>query len=161
MIRIDSPAVWSPPLVVFLVLCLLGASAAWADDESIPGNSPAAPDMFVLPLPSGLSPEQSSAAKKIIAEAEPRLTALRREMNATLFELHNLSFAVDTPPEELGILGRRLVTTRNAILEALQQLCRRLEQEAGFNPGLEFRRACLFRHSGHCGHRTACTASPQ
>ena len=160
MIRVDSPAVWAPPVVFFIVLCLLGASAVLADDESIPGNAPTASE-FVLPLPPDLSPEQSSAAKKIITEAETQLTALRREMKATLFELHNLSFAVETPPEELGILGRRLVATRNAILAELQQLCRRLEQEAGFNPGLEFRRTCVFQHSGHCGHRAACATSPR
>ena len=147
-----APAVWAPPLAGLFVLYFLAVSFALADDTALADSAPAAPETFVLPLPSNLSPEQYETAKAILAEAEPRLTELRQQMNAILLELHNLSFAVDTPPEELGILGRRLVGARNAIVEEVQRVCHRLEQEAGFNPKVEFRRACTFRHPRHCGH---------
>lgn len=151
-----APAEWTPPLACLLVLCFLTAPFALADDAVVSDSAPTVPETFMLPLPSHLSPEQRETAKAILTEAEPRLTALRQEMNAILSELHNLSFAVDTPPDELGILGRRLVSIRNAIVEEVQRVCHRLEQEAGFNPRLEFRRACMFRHSRHCGHGAPC-----
>lgn len=154
-----APAVWAPPLAGLLALYFLVAPFALADDATASDKASTAPETFILPLPSTLSPEQYETAKAILTEAEPRLTALRHQMNAILSELHNLSFAVDTPPEELGILGRRLVGARNAIVEELQRVCHRLEQEAGFNPQVEFRRACMFRHSRHCDHGAPCASA--
>lgn len=145
--------------------------APMRDDASLPAVSPASPAMpqengpapragndaeapaFFLPLPENLRPEQRKAALAIIAEAEPRLSALHREMSNTLVKLHDLSFAEDTPPEELGILGRKLVGTRNAILMELKTLCEKLEHETGFNPGWGSRRTCAFRQPGDHAHR--------
>lgn len=103
-------------------------------------SSSRGPKDFFLPLPPGLPLEQQRTARTIIAEAEPRIRELHQQMSETLLQLHNLSFAPETPPEELGILGRRLVAARNAIIEELKSLSARLEKEAGFDPGWDSRR---------------------
>ncbi len=100
------------------------------------------PQGFSLPLPPDLPLEQQQTALIIIGEVEPRIRELHQQMRETLLQLHNLSFAPETPPEELGILGRRLVAARNAIIEEIQHLSARLEKEAGFDPGWDSRRIC-------------------
>ena len=50
-----------------------------------------------MPLPPNLTPEQQQAALAIMREAEPYLTVIHIQLRQTLVELHNLSFASDTP----------------------------------------------------------------
>lgn len=40
-------------------------------------------------------------------EAEPYLTVIHIQLRQTLVELHNLSFASDTPPDALAVIGRQ------------------------------------------------------
>ena len=54
--------------------------------------------LFAMPLPPNLTPEQQQAALAIMREAEPYLTVIHIQLRQTLVELHNLSFASDTPP---------------------------------------------------------------
>ena len=91
--------------------------------------------LFAMPLPADLTPQQQQAALAIMREAEPHLTILHRQLRQTLAELHNLSFASDTPPDALAVIGRRLIRLRSEALRELQRLSGRMEQLAGFNPG--------------------------
>lgn len=102
--------------------------------------SPYNTKLFALPLPQNLNAEQREAALAILAEAEPRLTALHRDLSQTLLELHNLSYASDTPPDALGILGSKLVRLRNQIFKELRAISQKMEQQAGFNPGWGIRK---------------------
>ena len=68
-------------------------------------------------------------------EAEPQLTVLHMKLRQTLVELHNLSFASDTPPDALAVIGRRLIRLRAEAMRELQRLSARMEKMAGFNPG--------------------------
>ena len=65
--------------------------------------------LFAMPLPPNLTPEQQQAALAIMREAEPYLTVIHIQLRQTLVELHNLSFASDTPPDALAVIGRRLI----------------------------------------------------
>lgn len=102
--------------------------------------SPYNTKLFALPLPQNLNAKQREIALSILTEAEPRLTTLHKDLSQTLLELHNLSYASDTPPDALGVLGSRLVRLRNEILKELRSISQRIEQQAGFNPGWGLRK---------------------
>lgn len=138
-----------------------GMISTQSDGESYMEGETGRSGVFFLPLPANLPPEQRKAALAVIEEAEPKLTALHQQMSSTLMELHNLSFAEDTPPEQLTTLGRKLVTTRNAILLELKALCGKLERNAGFNPGWGSQRTCTFRHQRDCEHQQHSYSSAQ
>lgn len=91
--------------------------------------------LFALPLPADLTPKQQQIALAIMREAEPHLTVLHLQLRQTLTELHNLSFASDTPPDALAVIGRRLIRLRAEAMRELQRLSVRMEKMAGFNPG--------------------------
>lgn len=91
--------------------------------------------LFAMPLPADLTPQQQQAALAVLREAEPHLTVLHMQLRQTLVELHNLSFASDTPPDALAMIGRKLIRIRNEAVRELQRLSDRMEQLAGFNPG--------------------------
>lgn len=91
--------------------------------------------LFAMPLPPDLTPRQQRIALALMREAEPSLTVLHRRLRQTLVELHNLSFASDTPPDALADLGRRLIRLREEAMRELQRLSAQMEKLAGFNPG--------------------------
>ena len=91
--------------------------------------------LFAMPLPSDLTPEQQQAALAIMREAEPCLTVIHMQLRQTLTELHNLSFASDTPPDALAVIGRKLIRLRAEAMRELQRLSSQMEKIAGFNPG--------------------------
>lgn len=91
--------------------------------------------LFALPLPPDLTPEQQKAALALMREAEPYLTVIHMQLRQTLTELHNLSFASDTPPDALAVIGRKLIHLRAEALRELQHLSSQMEKIAGFNPG--------------------------
>lgn len=91
--------------------------------------------LFAMPLPADLTPRQQRIALAIMREAEPSLTVLHRQLRQTLVELHNLSFASDTPPDALAALGRRLILLREKAMRELQRVSAQMEKLAGFNPG--------------------------
>lgn len=91
--------------------------------------------LFAMPLPADLTPRQQQIALAIMREAEPQLTVLHMKLRQTLAELHNLSFASDTPPDALAVIGRRLIRLRAEAMRELQRLSARMETMAGFNPG--------------------------
>lgn len=91
--------------------------------------------LFAMPLPADLTPQQQQIALAIMREAEPHLTVLHTKLRQTLVELHNLSFASDTPPDALAVIGRRLIRLRAEAMRELQRLSARMEKMAGFNPG--------------------------
>lgn len=91
--------------------------------------------LFAMPLPADLTPRQQQIALAIMREAEPQLTVLHMKLRQTLVELHNLSFASDTPPDALAVIGRRLIRLRAEAMRELQRLSARMETMAGFNPG--------------------------
>lgn len=68
-------------------------------------------------------------------EAEPYLTVIHIQLRQTLVELHNLSFASDTPPDALAVIGRRLIRLRTEAIRELQRISAQMEKLAGFNPG--------------------------
>ena len=90
--------------------------------------------LFAMPLPPDLSREQRQIALRLMQEARPRLSRLHDQLCTTLKELHNISFAADTPPDALIALGRQLVQIRGAILQEMQRLSLLVEKEAHFNP---------------------------
>ena len=91
--------------------------------------------LFAMPLPADLTPQQQQAALAVMREAEPYLTVLHMQLRQTLVELHNLSFASDTLPDALAVIGRRLIRLRNEAARELQRVSNRMEKLAGFNPG--------------------------
>ena len=91
--------------------------------------------LFAMPLPANLTPEQQQAALAIMREAEPYLTVIHIQLRQTLVELHNLSFASDTPPDALAVIGRRLIRLRSEAIRELQRISIQMEKLAGFNPG--------------------------
>ena len=91
--------------------------------------------LFAMPLPPNLTPEQQQAALAIMREAEPYLTVIHIQLRQTLVELHNLSFASDTPPDALAVIGRRLIRLRTEAIRELQRISAQMEKLAGFNPG--------------------------
>ncbi len=91
--------------------------------------------LFAMPLPADLTPKQQQIALAIMREAEPQLTVLHMKLRQTLVELHNLSFASDTPPDALAVIGRLLIRLRAEAMRELQRLSARMEKMAGFNPG--------------------------
>ena len=91
--------------------------------------------LFAMPLPADLTPEQQKAALAIMREAEPCLTIIHIQLRQTLAELHNLSFASDTPPDALAVIGRKLIRLRAEALCELQRISAQMEKIAGFNPG--------------------------
>ena len=91
--------------------------------------------LFAMPLPQNLTPRQRQTALELMREAEPRLSVMHTQLRTTLEELHNLSFAADTPPDARANLGRRLVKLRNDITLEMRRLSLLMEKEAGFNPG--------------------------
>lgn len=91
--------------------------------------------LFAMPLPQNLTPTQRQIALELMREAEPRLSVMHEQLRATLEELHNLSFASDTPPDALANLGKKLVRLRNDILLEMRQLSLKMKERAGFNPG--------------------------
>lgn len=99
-----------------------------------------------FPLPQNLSSIQRQIAQSILAEETPKISAMQQKMQHTLGELRNLSFRLDTPPEQLGVLGQQLVNNKNAVLEGVKRLSKRMEKEAGFNPGWESRRRTYIFH---------------
>ena len=122
--------------------------------EAFPGFSPDAPSkcpaltpqqahdgsrfdsrLFAMPLPQNLTPEQQQAALAIMREAEPCLTVIHIQLRQTLTELHNLSFASDTPPDALAVIGRKLIRLRTEAIRELQRISAQMEKLAGFNPG--------------------------
>ena len=122
--------------------------------EAFPGCSPEAPSkcpalaprqaqdgsrfdsrLFAMPLPQNLTPEQQQAALAIMREAEPCLTVIHIQLRQTLTELHNLSFASDTPPDALAVIGRKLIRLRTEAIRELQRISAQMEKLAGFNPG--------------------------
>lgn len=91
--------------------------------------------LFAMPLPTNLTPEQQQAALAIMREAEPYLTVIHIQLRQTLVELHNLSFASDTPPDALAVIGRKLIRLRTEAIRELQRISAKMEKLAGFNPG--------------------------
>lgn len=91
--------------------------------------------LFAMPLPQNLTPEQQQAALAIMREAEPCLTVIHIQLRQTLTELHNLSFASDTPPDALAVIGRKLIRLRTEAIRELQRISAQMEKLAGFNPG--------------------------
>ncbi len=91
--------------------------------------------LFAMPLPQNLTPSQRQIALDLMREAEPRLSAMHAQLRSTLEELHNLSFASDTPPDALATLGRKLVRLRNDIMLEMRRLSLQMKKKAGFNPG--------------------------
>ena len=91
--------------------------------------------LFAMPLPADLTPQQQQIALAAMRKAEPYLTVLHTQLRQTLMELHNLSFASDTPPDALPMLGRKLMQIRTDVLCELQRLSGEIEHNAGFNPG--------------------------
>ena len=91
--------------------------------------------LFAMPLPPHRTPEQQQAALAIMREAEPYLTVIHIQLRQTLVELHNLSFASDTPPDALAVIGRRLIRLRTEAIRELQRISAQMEKLAGFNPG--------------------------
>ena len=87
-----------------------------------------------MPLPTNLTPEQQQAALAIMREAEPYLTVIHIQLRQTLVELHNLSFASDTPPDAWPSSGAGSSAAYRAIRE-LQRISAQMEKLAGFNPG--------------------------
>ena len=123
-----------------------GASSGVHDDqprqapEGLPPSRTHAPSrfesrLFAMPLPPNLTPEQQQAALAIMREAEPYLTVIHIQLRQTLVELHNLSFASDTPPDALAVIGRRLIRLRTEAIRELQRISAQMEKLAGFNPG--------------------------
>ena len=96
----------------------------------------------IIRLPEGLTPSQRETALKVMAEAEPRLRVLEDRLYAIMAELRSLSFSENTPQDVLITLGRELVETRDLLLLEAQNMNKRLEQEAGFNPGWGSARGC-------------------
>lgn len=105
--------------------------------EETKGNAPVhfGNKLFAMPLPQDLTPSQRQIALELMQEAEPRLSVLYAQLSTTLEELHNLSFASDTPPDALANLGRKLVTLRKDILSEMRRLSLQMKKKAGFNPG--------------------------
>ena len=79
--------------------------------------------------------EAHDDALAIMREAEPYLTVIHIQLRQTLVELHNLSFASDTPPDALAVIGRRLIRLRTEAIRELQRISAQMEKLAGFNPG--------------------------
>ncbi|MFR3457866.1 MAG: hypothetical protein ACLTTU_05615 [Bilophila wadsworthia] len=89
--------------------------------------------LFAMPPPN-LTPNTAGRAL-IMREAEPYLTVIHIQLRQTLVELHNLSFASDTPPDALAVIGRRLIRLRTEAIRELQRISAQMEKLAGFNPG--------------------------
>ena len=83
--------------------------------------------LFAMPLPPNLTPEQQQAALAIMREAEPYLTVIHIQLRQTLVELHNLSFASDTPPDALAVIGRRLIRLRTEAIRELQRISAQMD----------------------------------
>ena len=116
-----------------------GASSGVHDDQprQAPEGLPPSrmPEAFPGFSPDTPSPEQQQAALAIMREAEPYLTVIHIQLRQTLVELHNLSFASDTPPDALAVIGRRLIRLRTEAIRELQRISAQMEKLAGFNPG--------------------------
>ncbi len=86
-------------------------------------------------MPGSRPATDQQAALAIMREAEPYLTVIHIQLRQTLVELHNLSFASDTPPDALAVIGRRLIRLRTEAIRELQRISAQMEKLAGFNPG--------------------------
>ena len=111
-----------------------GASSGVHDDQPRQAPEGLPPSRMPEAFP-GFSPEQQQAALAIMREAEPYLTVIHIQLRQTLVELHNLSFASDTPPDALAVIGRRLIRLRTEAIRELQRISAQMEKLAGFNPG--------------------------
>ena len=100
--------------------------------EAFPGFSPDTPSKC-----PALAPQRTHDTSRfaIMREAEPYLTVIHIQLRQTLVELHNLSFASDTPPDALAVIGRRLIRLRTEAIRELQRISAQMEKLAGFNPG--------------------------
>ena len=92
--------------------------------EAFPGFSPDAPSkcpalapqqahdgsrfdsrLFAMPLPQTSPPNSSRPHSPSCARPNPVLRVIHIQLRQTLTELHNLSFASDTPPDALAVIG--------------------------------------------------------
>lgn len=89
-----------------------------------------------------LSPEQRETAESILAEAQPRLQALRMEVRSKMLELQSFSYRNDDDRDVLSRLGSELQMLRDKLLQELQALDARLVQEVGVQPRPYRKRSC-------------------
>ena len=133
------------PFCTLRVLCMLLLALALVRGHALAADSgapPLLPQGQWIPLPDDLTPEQAATAQRILDESEPRLLELHNSMILIMNELRSLSFAPDTHDDALGLLGNRLVDTRDALIQELDTLRTRLSDEVGFTPDWDFKRGC-------------------
>lgn len=82
-----------------------------------------------------LEPGRRETARKIMRDAHPALSGLRKAIRDKKAQLANISFGRDTQPETLPRLGVELQKLRAALHAELSQLKKRLAREAGVDMG--------------------------
>lgn len=82
-----------------------------------------------------LQPFQQERARKILREAQPAMSGLRKAIRDKKSELAELSFDRNTAPETLPRLGMELQELRATLQHKLQVLSNRLYFEAGVKLG--------------------------
>lgn len=93
-------------------------------------------------LAGDVSPEQRRKAELILAEANPKIQELRRQMRAKMAELQSFAYDNKTDPTVLPRLGRELQALRDTLRRELLELNDRLESEAGVQLRIRRGRGC-------------------
>lgn len=121
----------------FTLLAIIGLSLASAGPLAAEGRGHRGHAWM-----ENLTPEQQQMAESIVAEAQPRLQALRMEVRGKMTELQSFAYRNDEDRDVLSRLGRELQVLRDKLLEELRALDARLVQEAGVQPRPYRKRSC-------------------